>query len=425
MKRAHIGGLTPLRVRVPGDKSISHRAALLAAMASGTSRIAGFSPAGDCAATLNVLKTLGVSFSGEDGVLTVQGAGLTGLKTPQASIGCSRSGTTMRLTTGVLAGRPFESRLTGHPQLLRRPMRRIAEPLLAMGAAVELAHGDTAPITVRGGNLEGIDYEPPVASAQVKSAVLLAGLQAEGATQIVEKVVTRDHTERLLRAMGAPIGTAIGARGIETSVSAADLDPIDIEVPGDLSSASVLIAAALVTGTNSIVQDVGLNPTRCGFLRVLERMGAELELDIHAEEPEPRGDLFVRPGPLTATAVLLEEIPSLIDELPLLGVLATQAEGITVIEGAAELRAKESDRIEGLVNGLRALGADVRQLADGFVVRGPTRLGSAVCDACDDHRLAMALSVGALVAEGPVRIAGVDYVDDSFPGFERTLASFR
>jgi 3-phosphoshikimate 1-carboxyvinyltransferase len=425
-KQALIGrAVDPLRVHVPGDKSISHRAALLAAMATGTSRIAGFSSAGDCPATLNVLELLGVSFSLDGAVLTVTGKGTAALQAPRAALNCSRSGTTMRLGAGVLAGSPFESHFTGHAQLLRRPMGRIAEPLRSMGAAVELTIGHTAPFTVRGGELKGIDYEPPTASAQVKSAVLLAGLQAEGITRIVERVATRDHTERLLQAMGAPIDIAAGSRGIETSVRAAEFDPLDMTVPGDLSSAAVLIAAALATGTDLLVQDVGLNPTRCGFLQALRRMGAEFELDVHVALPEPRGDLLVRSGPLTATRVLAEEVPSLIDELPLLGVLATQAEGTTVVTGAGELRAKESDRIGGLVDGLLALGAEAEQLADGFAVHGPTRLRSAVCDARQDHRLAMAFSVGGLIAAGNVRIVGLDYVGDSFPGFARTLAGFR
>jgi 3-phosphoshikimate 1-carboxyvinyltransferase len=415
----------PVRLRVPGDKSISHRAALLGAMANGVSRVAGFSAAGDCSATLEVLTILGVSFSVHGDVLTIKGEGAEALAAPRTVLDCSRSGTTMRLAAGVVAGRPFESHLTGHPQLLLRPMRRIAEPLRSMGAAVQLTPEDTAPFTVRGSDLKGITYEPHVASAQVKSAVLLAGLQAEGITKVVETVPTRDHTERLLRAMGAPIDTEVGTRGMGFSVRRADLSPLDLMVPGDLSSASVLVAAALGTGTDLTVHDVGLNPTRCGFLRVLQRMGAELDLSVQTELPEPRGDLVVRPGPLTATEVLAEEIPSIIDELPLLGVLATQAEGTTTVSGAAELRAKESDRIAGLVDGLRALGGEAHQLPDGFVVQGPTRLGSAVCDAREDHRLAMAFSVGALISEGTVRVVGLDYVDDSFPGLVASLAGFR
>jgi 3-phosphoshikimate 1-carboxyvinyltransferase len=415
----------PLCIRVPGDKSISHRAAILGAVANGLSRISGFSAAGDCRATLEVLTILGVSFSVEGDVLRIKGEGMEALAAPGTILDCSRSGTTMRLAAGLLAGRPFESHLTGHPQLLQRPMRRVAEPLRSMGAALHLTPEDTAPFTVRGGDLKGISYEPPIASAQVKSAVLLAGLQAGGITKVIERITTRDHTERLLRAMGAPINTAIGSGGIETSVRAGDLGPLDLTVPGDLSSASVLVAAALATGTDLRIQDVGLNATRCGFLRVLQRMGAELELHVQTELPEPQGDLVVRPGPLTATEVVAEEIPSLIDELPLLGVLATQAEGTTKVSGAAELRAKESDRIAGLVDGLCALGGEAQQLPDGFVVRGPTRLGSAVCDAREDHRLAMAFSVGGLVAEGTVRVVGLDYVDDSFPGLVASLAGFR
>ncbi|MDP9226348.1 MAG: 3-phosphoshikimate 1-carboxyvinyltransferase, partial [Actinomycetota bacterium] len=376
MKEARVVAPTPSRVarcRVPGDKSISHRAALLAVLAEGTSRIGGFSTAGDCRATLHVLEGLGVTFALDAGILTIRG-GRDGLKAPRAALDCRRSGTTMRLTAGLVAGGGFETVLTGDRQLLRRPMARVSEPLRAMGATVQLAAGETAPINVRGGDLSGITYELPVASAQVKSAVLLAGVQASGMTTVIEHLAARDHTERLLKAMRSPITRVVRAEGISTAVRAAELVPLDIDVPGDLSSAAVIVAAAVLTGSELIVEGVGLNPTRTGFLEVLKRMGAHIETTVDVEDPEPAGELRARSGPLSATRVMPAEIPSLIDELPLLGVVATQAEGTTEVLGAGELRAKESDRIAGLVVGLRALGADAEQLEDGFVVRGPTPL---------------------------------------------------
>jgi 3-phosphoshikimate 1-carboxyvinyltransferase len=418
-------GVKGLRMSVPGDKSISHRAALLAGIACGTSRIAGFSSAGDCAATLRVLRELGISVSSEDGILSIEGRGTAGLHAPGAALDCWRSGTTMRLVAGLLAGCNFGSELTGDRQLLRRPMRRIAEPLRAMGASVELTAEGTAPITLGGRELRGITYELPVASAQVKSAILLAGLQAQGTTSVIERIPTRDHTERLLVAMGASVEVAETPQAADVRVSRGELAPIDLVVPGDLSSAAALAAAALLTRTDLTISGVGLNPTRSGFLSVLARMGAGIEAEVHIDMPEPTGDLCVRPGPLLAVEISPGDVPSLIDELPVLGVLATQAEGVTVVRGAQELRAKESDRVAGLVEGLHALGGDAEQLPDGFIVRGPTRLHAGICDARDDHRLAMAFSLAAMVADGNVRVSGIDYVGDSFPGFIGLLEAFR
>lgn len=417
--------VVPIRVSVPGDKSISHRAALLAAIARGTSRIAGFSSAGDCAATLRVLRDLGVSWSMDAGVLEIEGRGAAGLGASGAALDCCRSGTTMRLAAGLLAWCDFSSELTGDSQLLRRPMRRIAEPLRAMGASIELTPEGTAPITIHGTELRGITYELPVASAQVKSAVLLAGLHAGGTTTVVERVTTRDHTERLLRAMGAVIEVAPGVETTAVSVRAGELAPLELPVPGDLSSAAALAAAALLMKVDLTVEGVGLNPTRAGFLNVLARMGAGIESAMHTKVPEPVGDLHVHSAPLFATEIAPDEVPSLIDELPLVGVLATQAEGVTVVRGAQELRAKESDRIAGLVAGLHGLGADVEQLPDGFIVRGPSRLRSGICDARDDHRLAMAFSLAGMVADGDVQVTGIDFVGDSFPEFTALLAAFQ
>jgi 3-phosphoshikimate 1-carboxyvinyltransferase len=322
----------------------------------------------------------------------------------------------MRLLAGVVASYPISATLTGDPQLLRRPMGRIAEPLRAMGAQVILGERDRPPLVVTGGSLRGIDHRPAVASAQVKSSVLLAGLRAEGRTVVREQIATRDHTERMLRAMGASIGGSTDGVWVDPST----LDPFDLLVPGDPSSAAFLWAgAAIAPGSDLTVHDVGLNPTRLGFLRILERMGGAVEIAPGPDRTgEPAGSVKIRHVPLGGTRIGAGDIPAAIDELPLIGLLATQADGVTEIGGAAELRVKESDRIAGLVAGLRALGADAEELPDGFVVRGPTPLHGGSVDALTDHRLAMTFAMAALIADGPVRVAGSAYTDDSFPGFE-------
>jgi 3-phosphoshikimate 1-carboxyvinyltransferase len=413
------------RLRVPGDKSISQRAALLAAVASGTSHITGFSTAEDCRATLSALTSMEVPFSQTDGVLSIHGKGGAGLGGPLGTIDCCRSGTTMRLTAGLLAAREVRAVLTGHPQLLARPMNRIAVPLRSMGASIGLTPQGTAPITISGGSLTGITYELPMASAQVKSAILLAGLEAHGVTRVVEPSATRDHTERLMGAMGARMQRVDRAPGIETALAPGQLGPLRMAVPGDLSSAAPLLAGALLRGSELIVEAVGLNPTRQGFLRVLMRMGARFHIDLGQESPEPLGDLQVLPvsARLNATEIYPSEIPSLIDELPLIAVLATQAEGTTVVQGAGELRVKESDRLSGTVEGLRALGADIQPLNDGFVVNGPTAIKAGTCNAIGDHRLAMAFSVASLIADGDVRIQDANNIGDSFPKFASSLAA--
>lgn len=410
--------------RVPGDKSISHRAALVSAMAKGTSRIRGFSTAGDCGATLDVLAALGVEVTTKVDEVVIRGQGR--LLPPDAPLDCGRSGTTMRLVAGLLATAPFRSVLTGDHQLLGRPMDRVAEPLQRMGARVSLAAGGRAPLSIEGGPLIGIEYRLPVASAQVKSAVLLAGLRASGATTVVEAVPTRDHTERLLAWAGVPIRLHHAGAEILTTVWPADPAPSEVIVPGDLSSAAPLLAAAaLVPGSDLAVTAVGLNPTRTGFLRALERMGASVELAPSSAAPEPVGDVRVRHAPLRGLRVDPVEVPSIIDELPLLGLLATQAEGVTEVRGASELRVKESDRVEGLVAGLRALGADAQEAEDGFVVQGPTPLLGGRCDARADHRLAMTFALAGLVASGTVVVEGMGSVADSFPGFLEVLEGLR
>jgi len=427
----------PLRgtASVPADKAISHRGAILGSLATGTTVLRGYSPAGDCRSTIAAVRGLGAEIEEDGDVVCVTGWGDGGPAAPDGQLDCGRSGTTMRLLSGALAGFPLKVVLSGDPQLMVRPMERVAEPLRAMGATVATAAGGVPPIGLRGGSLHGIEYELPVASAQVKSAVLLAGLRASGPTTVIEPVPSRDHTERLLRAMGARVVESVGGDGPRSvRVDPGGLEALELTIPGDPSAAApLLVAAAMVPGSDLTVVRVGLNPTRTGLLGVLRRMGSTIETVSEsgdksgdaAREGEPIGVIRIRHRPLQGTRVGAAEIPSMVDELPLLGLLATQAEGTTEVRGAEELRVKESDRIAVLVAGLRALGADVEELPDGFVVNGPTPLHAGDVTAAGDHRMAMTFAVAALVASGPVRVAGMQTVGDSFPGFMATLQGLR
>jgi 3-phosphoshikimate 1-carboxyvinyltransferase len=352
----------------------------------------------------------------------VRGARATDL----GELDCGRSGTTMRLAAGIVAGSPVRATLTGDPQLLRRPMGRVAEPLRRMGARIALGSGDRPPLVIEGGQLRGIDLDMAVASAQVKSAVLLAGLFAEGPTLVCETAgATRDHTERLLAAMGARIDVAGEGATRTVRVRPGPLSPLDLSVPGDLSSAAfVLTAAAIVPGSDVVVDGVGLNPTRTAFVDVMRAMGADIDVGANGRDGdvEPVGSIRLKGANLRGIAIGTERIPGLIDELPLVGLLGALAEGVTEIRGAGELRVKESDRIAGLVAGLRALGADTEELPDGFAVRGGAALHGGECDARGDHRLAMTFAVAGLVASGPVRVIGLGFAADSFPGFTGILA---
>ena len=411
------------RLAVPGDKSISHRYALLSALAQGTSVIDHFAPGGDCAATLTCLEALGVSIRRQaPHRVVVVGRGLGGLSPPPGPLDAANSGSTVRMLAGVVAAHPFTTSLTGDASLRRRPMTRVAAPLSLMGARVETTNG-TAPLTVHGARLHGIDYALPVPSAQVKSAVLLAGLQAEGRTRVTEPAVTRDHTERALRAFGATLTT--DGRGVEVTGDA-PLAACAVRVPGDLSSAAFwAVAAAAIPGSDIEIVGVGLNPTRTGILDVLERAGARLHRETEAAGAgEPCGRIRVRPGEPRALIVVPDEVPGIIDELPVLSVLGLLGGGISV-SGAAELRAKESDRIARLVEGLRALGVQAEECPDGFVVPGGQRPAGGDVEAHGDHRLAMAFAVAGLGATGPTRIHGAEAVDVSYPGFFDVLRSLR
>jgi 3-phosphoshikimate 1-carboxyvinyltransferase len=402
------------RYHLPGDKSLSHRLAMLAAAGTGPSRLAGFSTARDCASTLECLGRLGVPWRMEEGALHVPGNGIDAWRPPVVPLDAGNSGSTLRMLLGLLAGRPFSATLTGDTSLRRRPMERVAVPLRAMGATVTTRDGH-APVGVRGGRLRGGIHRLEVASAQVKTAVLFAGLQADGPITVVEPAPSRDHTERLLPLLGVRLEVDGGAA---TVWPAPVLQPLDVTVPGDPSSGAFLVVAALLLPDSQVILErVLLNPRRTRYLEVLRRMGADIEVEPAGDHPEPWGRLIARTSRLGQAVVTADEAPALVDELPALAVAATRAEGALVVEGAGELRLKESDRIAALAAGLGALGAAVEERADGFVVRGGRPLRGARVSACGDHRIAMALAVAALTAEGDTRIEGAESAAVSFPGF--------
>ena len=433
-------------LRLPGDKSISHRAALFAALARGRSEITNFSTSADCSSTLDCLGALGVRVEREGSTVRVEGAGVEGGATkfvaPSAPLDCGNSGTTMRLLVGVLAGQPFTSTMTGDESLSRRPMRRVTGPLELMGARVRTEDGH-APLVVEGRRpLDAIEYETPVASAQVKSCVLLAGLFAAGRTRVVEPhALTRDHTERMLRWFGAHVETGHAVRPDGSTAHVHSVEGLkgfgarDFDVPGDISSAAFMAsAAALLPGSELRLEGVGLNPTRSRFLDTLVMLGADARVEDEREIcNEPVGALRVRGARESAEALDRgkpalplrgEMIAQLIDELPVLAVVGTQVEGGIEIREAAELRVKESDRIRTTVENLRAMGAEVEEFEDGLKVHGRARLRGARLDAHGDHRIAMAFAVAALVAEGETEIAGAEEcVAVSFPEFFPLLES--
>jgi 3-phosphoshikimate 1-carboxyvinyltransferase len=413
-------------LEVPGDKSISHRAVLLGAICDGETRITGFGRSADTEATIAAVRALGIDVY-EHGAETVRvfGKGLRGLAAPHAPIDCANSGTLVRLIAGILAGQAGnEFTLTGDASLSRRPMERIAEPLRMMGAAVETTDGHL-PLRVAGQALRGIEYTLPVASAQVKSCILLAGVYAEGATTVVEPAPTRDHTERMLQQAGA----RVTVRPKSVTVQPAERLSLDeVEVPGDFSSAApFVVAATLVPGSELHVHGVNLNPTRTGLLDILERMGARVTVYSRRQiGGEPGGDIEIRSAPLVGTTVDGDEVPLAIDELPLFALAAASARGDSVLRGAAELRAKETDRIEATVDALRALGVRARASEDGFRVTGvPARVRRGRVASRGDHRLAMLGAVAGLASREGVRIDDADAVAVSFPGFYEMLEELR
>lgn len=408
---------------VPGDKSVSHRAALLGAIADGPTEVQGFLEADDCLRTMAAVQALGAEVTRKGpGHYRIAGAGLRGFQEPADVLDCGNSGTTARLLLGVLAGQPCWTFLTGDESLRRRPMGRIAEPLRAMGATVVgRADGTRLPLGVRGSAaLRAIAWETPVASAQVKSAILLAGLYADGPVSVTEPAPSRDHSERMLARFGARV--AREARRVTLSPSAAGLRGTTVRVPGDISSAAfLLVAGAIVPDGRVTVRDVGVNPTRTGLLDVLEAMGVRIGRSGESDEGEPTASLSVEAAALRGTTVGGALIPRLIDEVPALAVAAAVASGVTTIGDAAELRVKESDRIAALAGALGRLGARVREAPDGLVIEGGQRLRGAQVTSGGDHRMAMALVVAGLVAEGETVIEDTACVGTSFPGFVETV----
>ncbi len=412
-------------VRLPGDKSISHRAAMFAALARGTSRIENFATSADCASTLNCLRTLGVRIEQAGTTVTIHGVGKRGLAAPEKPLDCGNSGTTMRLMSGILAGQNFDSVLIGDESLSKRPMKRVIEPLRRMGAVIESVDGH-APLTIRGKNpLTAIEYETVIASAQVKSAVLLAGLNADGVTSVVENTPTRNHTELMLKMFGVNVGPNISVSG------AAVITALDFRVPGDISSAAFfIVAAACLEGSRIVIENVGLNPSRSAILGTLVSFGVDVQVsDLRDTDSEPVATItiqgcnsLIRKG--ESNILNGKIIANMIDEIPILAVFGTQIEGGIEIRDAGELRVKESDRIVSVVENLKRMGADVAEFDDGLRV-GKSNLKGAVIDSFGDHRIAMAFAVAALFADGETEINSAECADVSFPGFFDVLQSVR
>ncbi len=412
----------------PGDKSLSHRAAILAALSEGVTRIDGFLQSETTSATLNCLHRLGAEVEEGSGTVVIRGRGLRSLREPNEILFCEGSGTTMRLMAGVCGGQEFLSILDGSVALKRRPMARVTEPLRKMGATVlGRERGAFPPLAIQGGRLVGTDHTLKVASAQVKSAILLAGLFADGPTSVREPGASRDHTERML----AACGVRVEQQRLQEPEHQVRIWPVtnlrlpdSIAIPGDFSSAAFLIAAGLLVSQSDLcIRSVGVNPTRTGLLDVLAAMGASIGLqNAHVESNEPVADLIVRNAQdLRGVEVKGELVPRMIDEFPILAVVATQARGETRVRDAAELRVKESDRIATMTEELRKMGARIEPSADGFAIEGPTKLRGSRVSARNDHRLAMSLAVAGLVAEGETVIEGWECVRDSYPGFEQVL----
>ncbi len=407
---------------VPGDKSISHRSVMFGALADGTTEITGFLRGADCLSTIRCFEKMGICTEILPDRVLVHGKGLHGLTAPSDILDCGNSGTTTRLISGILAGQNFNSRLTGDASLCRRPMRRILIPLGRMGADIASEDGnDCLPLRICGRPLHGIHYDSPVASAQVKSSILLAGLTADGPTSVTEPHLSRNHTEILLRSFGADIrseGTTA------TIYPAEELTAQKIAVPGDISSAAFFIAAALIVpGSEIRLRNIGINPTRDGMIRVCREMGGRLNLENVRREAEPRADLLVQASSLHGITIGGDIVPALIDELPVIAVMACFAEGTTVIRDAQELKVKESNRIRIMTEGLRRMGADCEETEDGMIIRGGRPLHGASVDSASDHRAAMSFAVASLMADGETNISDPECVKISYPEFYRDLHS--
>ena len=419
----------PLRgtLTVSGDKSISHRAVMLGSLATGTTEIEGFLPGEDCLSTIRCFRSMGVQIEQNGSSVKVFGRGLRELTAPAGILDCGNSGTTTRLLSGVLAAQHFNSVLSGDASIQRRPMKRIMIPLRAMGADITSVSGnDCAPLSVHGKQLYGIHFNSPIASAQVKSAVLLAGLYASGQTTVTEPALSRDHTERMLRSFGAKVLTGnFEDRPSVTVTETQNLYGTEISVPGDISSAAFfLVGASIVPGSEVVLRNVGINPTRDGVISALRAMGAKIEvLEVRNEDSEPAADLLVRYAPLHGTEIGGALIPRLIDELPVLAAAAAVAEGRTVIRDAAELKVKESNRIRTMAEGLSRLGAKVEETEDGLIIDGGAALHGGEVESYLDHRVAMSFAILSLVTDGEVRISDPDCVNISAPTFFEDLKS--
>ena len=406
---------------MPGDKSISHRSVMFGALAKGDTEISNFLRGADCLSTISCFRSMGVDIVEKGDDVLVHGKGLRGLRRPDGILDCGNSGTTTRLISGILAAQDFDVTLTGDESIQKRPMKRIIDPLSLMGAEIESVRGNgCAPLHITGAPLHGISYSTPVASAQVKSAILLAGLYADGETRVTEPAPSRNHTELMLSSFGADVrteGTTVTIRQAE------ELYGQKIQVPGDISSAAFFIAAGLlIPGSEILLKNVGVNPTRDGVLRVFRRMGGSIETTaLSSGAGEPAADLLVKASRLHGVEISGEEIPSLIDEIPVIAAAACFADGVTVIRDAAELKVKESNRIAAMTENLRAMGADVTETEDGMIIRGGRPLHRAVIDSRNDHRIAMTFAVAALAAEGETSIPQWDCVNISYPGFLEDL----
>lgn len=404
-------------VRVPGDKSISHRGVMFGSIAKGRTEIRNFLEGADCLSTIACFRSMGIEIENKNGVVTVFGKGLHGLSAPEGILDCGNSGTTTRLISGILAPQKFEVTLTGDESIQKRPMKRIIEPLSQMGADIASIRGnDCVPLRICGRPLHGIHYTSRVASAQVKSGILLAGLYADGETSVTEPRLSRNHTEQMLRLFGADV-TSQGNTALVKPAS--ELFGSEVLVPGDISSAVYFVAAGLILPNSEVlIRNVGINPTRDGLLRVCRAMGANITLlNENRESAEPTADILVKSGNLKGTVIEGDVIPTMIDELPTVALMACFADGVTVIRDAAELKVKESDRIAIMVENLSAMGADIEATEDGMIIRGGKPLHGAVVDSHKDHRIAMTFAVAALAAEGETTILDADCVKISYPEF--------
>lgn len=420
-KTKHLKG----EITVPGDKSISHRSIMLGSIASGITEVHGFLNGADCISSMNCFRQMGVDIDYDGSIVTIHGNGLHGLKAPADTLDVGNSGTTTRLMSGILAAQNFSSRVIGDDSICRRPMKRIITPLAMMGADITSERGnDCAPLIINGRKLKGIHYDSPVASAQVKSCVLLAGLYADGETSVTEPYVSRNHTELMLNAFGGSC-TTLGTTATVTS------DPVltgqKIVVPGDISSAAYFLVAGLIAENSEItIKNVGINPTRDGIIDVIKMMGGDITFaNVNADSGEPTADITVKTSSLKGCVIEGDIIPKLIDEIPVIAILACFAEGETVIKDAAELKVKESNRIDVMVNNLSAMGADITGTDDGMIIRGGKPLHSAVIHSKKDHRIAMSFAIAAICAEGETEILDANCVNISYPDFYRDLENLQ